>query len=131
MVWKDVFNYFVASNILSERTDWENLSKDVTYRPDPEGEFNGRKWEELEEIERKSPESVENCKALCEYDWGCFQWMHHGQECGISHSIKLGGSRRPEGNERWVSGWMGKRIDDFRNRMGECEGGFDWKTHGP
>ena len=135
MVWKDVFNYFVKTNLQPLREDWENLSKDITYKPGADREFRerdfrGRKWDALTDSELASPHSPDKCKALCDEDTTCIQWQHHGSECQINYSIKLGNARAPEGNDRWISGWNFERINDFRQRRQECHDAIDGSSGG-
>jgi hypothetical protein len=130
MLWKDVFDYFVKDNLRAVREEWENYSGDAMFTPNPELDFHGRKWDELTDIERSSPESPERCKALCQSDENCLQWQHHGAECQINFSIKLGKARTGEGAEKWVSGWNLARIQKFRTDMKNCPE-VDWATHPP
>ena len=103
----------------------------MTYTPDPDRDFHGLKWKDLSELERASAESPDNCKKLCESEDSCMQWEHHDKECKMARSIKLGGTRKPEGNARWVSGWRFDRIAAFRQKMGNCSEGAVWKWTEP
>lgn len=130
----DLFNHFVKPSLKSIRTDWSNLSDDIVYTPPPDNDkdklYNGRKWSEYTDVERASPESPENCQKACEAGDACLQWQHHGNECNLHMSIRLGSSKQ-EGGTKWVSGWQMDRIEKFQVVMKECKGSIEWKVSGP
>ena len=130
----DVYNHFVHNSLIPHRDDWSNLSNDnnragKTFTPDPSLDFNGRKWNELSEVERGSPESPDNCKKLCMTDKECFQWEHHSNRCRIGYHITMGSHKEPEKNKKFTSGWMFERIGAFRQNMKNCTDGSDWTFH--
>jgi hypothetical protein len=116
----------------AQRDDWSNLSDDVRFSPpgdnEPDRDYYGRKWSELNEEERSSPESAENCRKACEASNECFQWQHHDRECALHRTIRLGTSKR-EGDRRYTSGWRLDKIKDFEKEMNDCKGGLDWTYH--
>ncbi|MCJ1320087.1 hypothetical protein MMC15_005424 [Xylographa vitiligo] len=133
ILFMEIFNHFVKPSLLSTRTDWTNLSDDITYTPpspeDPERSYNGRTWAELGLVERASPETADNCKKACDADNDCFQWQHHDQECALHHSIRMGESKRAT-QSSWISGWKMDKIEKFQAEMGECKSGVDWAGWG-
>ena len=126
MLWKDVFYHFVKDAFVGSRHDWSNLSNGQRYKPDPELDFNGRKWHELPKIERASAESPANCQKLCDSQDDCYQWEHHDEECKLGHAFTLGGTRAPENGKPFVSGWKLAKIGAFQQKMKNCTGGADW-----
>lgn len=122
------------SFLIPHRDDWSNLSNDnnrpgKTFTPNPSLEFGGRKWDELSDVEKASPESADNCKKLCMTDKQCFQWEHHDQTCRLGYAITMGSSRQAENNKRYTSGWMFDKIGAFRQDMKNCTEGPDWTYH--
>jgi hypothetical protein len=65
--------------------------------------------------------SFEMCQAACDADKLCFQFVHFGTECAISHHIRLGRKREPEDTRgvHYVSGWDMERIQDW-TRKTQC-----------
>ena len=127
MLWKDVFYHFVKDAFAAQRHDWSNLSNGQRYTPDDQLDFGGRKWHELDDIERASAESAVNCAKLCDAKSDCYQWEHHDQECKLGRSITLGGPKAALNNKPFVSGWKLDRIGAFQQQMKNCTGGPDWK----
>ena len=126
----DIFNYFVSSALRPTRVDWSNLSTDMRYTPPPadylDGKsYNGRTWSELNDIERNSPSSPDACHEACDDNEDCMQWMHKDNECALSRSIKLGGSKQPEQGKVSVSGWHLGRVEAFKAKAGDCKK-VDW-----
>ena len=101
----------------------------MRYRPDANLDFGGRKWHELLDVERSSPESPENCKKLCEARSECFQWEHHDVECKLGASFTFGATKEPENNKPFVSGWRFDRMGSFQVEMDNCSAGADWTYH--
>ncbi len=131
----EIFEHFVQPILSPHRDDWNNLSNDIHYTPpqdnEPDKTYNGRKWSELDAIERSSPESPSLCKLACDANDECFQWMHHDRECILHRSISLGGSQKQAGSTTsWTSGWKVDKIEAFRKEMANCTGGIDWTVRG-
>ena len=131
MIFRDLYLRFVDAALEPQRTDWTNLAQDKTYVADPTADFNGRKWDDLNEVERSANVSPEACQKVCEEDKECIIWVHHDRECKTDKGVKLGGSKRPEGGKAWVSGWNLERWDKLKSELGDCADGPDWKFRGP
>ena len=113
------------------REDWSNLSWDREYKPPPEDQpdkilINGQKWSELSDTERVSIENPENCRTLCDATAECYQWQHSDMQCSLGWSVKLGGRKAQEGNQRWTSGWRFSKIGDLEAKYTNCSSGPDW-----
>ncbi|PBP25962.1 hypothetical protein BUE80_DR003096 [Diplocarpon rosae] len=100
LLWRDLFDY-VAAEFSPRRDDWENTQ-------DPHNTW--------------TKESFEDCKAACEADPDCFQFVFHGKTCKISHSIRLGRPHKTDqpSDERYFSGWNMTRIRDWTSKT-QCE----------
>lgn len=98
LLFQDLFHY-VAPNITSVKMDWDNIQEDLKIYP----------------AKKASHTSFEHCKAACEADKLCLQFVYDGTECALSHHIRLGGQRQPRNNEmhRYTSGWNIERIWDW------------------
>jgi hypothetical protein len=97
-LFKDLFQY-VAPQIISTRGDWDNIQESMKIFP---------KY-------AASHISFETCKAACELDSSCFQFVYNGTTCALSDHIRVGSKRSVEGNpaQTYVSGWMIERIRDW------------------
>ncbi|MCJ1310355.1 hypothetical protein MMC25_004019 [Agyrium rufum] len=133
LIFMDIFNHFVLPHLRSTRKNWSNLAGDFVLRApedpskedDENNKFGGRKWSELSETMRSSPESPEKCAAACEEDRECMEWQHHDRECSLGRSVKFGGVKTQTDGKEWVSGWMMDRIGAMREKLGTCEK-VDW-----
>ena len=129
LLFVDIFNHFVKPTLQPLRSDWNNLSNDITYSlppsDKPDKTYAGQKWTDLSDIQRSSLDSPENCMKACDADKDCFQWMHTDGECRIGRSIKMGGSKGVEQGRKFVSGWKFEKIERFEREMGNCSK-VDW-----
>lgn len=98
-LFKDLFQY-VAPQIISSRKDWDGIHDSMKIFP----------------RYTASHTSFENCKAACERDNSCFQFVYDGTTCALSNHIRLGGKRPPEENRAYRSGWMIERIRDWTTK---------------
>ncbi|KAF4609607.1 hypothetical protein G7Y89_g15848 [Cudoniella acicularis] len=103
LLFKDLFAY-ISPLLTATREDWENIE------------------EAPPENTKTSYKSFEYCKAACEADKRCFQFVFHGTTCALSHTIRLGRERLPEneGDDRYFSGWNMERIREWTSKT-ECE----------
>ncbi|KAH5139847.1 hypothetical protein HBH70_091850 [Parastagonospora nodorum] len=115
--FRDIYNYFVAPKLLDAREDWDNLSDDIHYSKTTTAKHDSY----LSDIEKTAHQSFENCKITCEANTKCFQFRFHDGTCSISTAFKLGRARKgyPE-SDRWMSGWMKPRIQEWIKDIGEC-----------
>lgn len=97
-LFRDLFQY-VVPHIVSNREDWDNMHESMKIFPK----------------HKASHTSFENCKAACEMDSSCFQFVYDGTTCALSDHIRLGNKRLPEENraQTYRSGWMVGRIRDW------------------
>lgn len=94
-MFKDLFQY-VSPHITAIREGWDGIQEDM----------------KIATSGKTSHISFQNCKAACEADKWCFQFVHDGTVCSLSHRIRLGTKRSPGSNsvQRYTSGWMVERI---------------------
>jgi hypothetical protein len=136
-LYRDVFSHFVEPIVREkQKEEWNNLSEDWKFvaphlSPSSEGKGQGNEnttpFEELEEYERASTRSAEECKEAClrkrhseDGREECKQWKFSPGRCYLGKEIKLGTSA--EGDvEGWVSGW-----EMPEGGMGNCEDGVRW-----
>ena len=135
-LYKDLFEQYVRPHLSDLKEDWDNLSHDRVFtQPSEDHPKENNDWDWLEdekkqemwdgwsEEQKKSVESVENCRLLCEEDRGCRQWLWRPGSCTHSWSVRLGHSTAP-GNQT-VSGWFLDRLMGFKE-TGE-PGEMKWK----
>ncbi|KAJ5040392.1 uncharacterized protein L3040_006048 [Drepanopeziza brunnea f. sp. 'multigermtubi'] len=104
LLFRDLFEYiaadFSSSSPSSRRRDnWHNMidTPDRTHHHHAGSSFSA-------------------CRAACDADRRCFQFLSHGTRCDISYSIRLGQARPPADHnasgdeERYISGWNTDRI---------------------
>lgn len=137
-LYRDAFEYFVASHIAENMTEWNNFSGDKIFTKPEEGhvkenhDWDGKNdeekqelWDSLSETEKGSVESIERCREACEEDKDCIQWAWHPGTCKLHHSIRMGVAVEPK--EKTISGWMLERVDEFKKAKGEC-GDVQWQV---
>ncbi|OAL23513.1 hypothetical protein AYO22_06563 [Fonsecaea multimorphosa] len=130
-LYKDVFEDFVRPHISEEKKDWNNLSGDRTFtqpkedhvKEDNDWDWKNddekqNMWDELGEFEKKSVESIQDCRAVCEKDKQCMQFAWHPGTCKLSHSIKMG--RPVDSKDEYTSGWMIDRVEKFSAARSKC-----------
>ena len=98
----DLFREFVRNKLPAEFDDWDNLSKDA----------------------KKPASSFQACTKLCEADEGCFQYSYDGEKCGLGHSIHLGQLKKKKDKQKWKSGWLLPRINDWVEKQPGCNPEF-------
>lgn len=100
-LFKDLFGY-VAPQIPAVLEDWDNTDESMKIRPKT----------------KASHISVGHCRIACEADKACFQFVYDGATCALSHHIRLGRERAPEGEgeRRYISGWSQARIQDWTTK---------------
>lgn len=160
-LYRDLFDTFVQPQVAERKEDWDNGSHDRTFRPPPDAgaeqhevpsEGNSWDWKTQAEMEdlwaswsdeqRKAAHSEEDCRAECERDQGCIQWMwkRHGS-CSHNWSVKLGSEvkrivKMENGEEedttelQVVSGWMMERIERFKEKMASTGCRPSWNPEG-
>lgn len=142
-LYRDIFDRFVAQHVSVNRTKWNNLSKDYKFT-DPrllsttDGDYTenrGKRFEELEDFERKSTESEGLCAEACVEMGGkeCVQWMWIPGRCYLGRDVRLGSSDERneievhvgEGLERehWNCGWVQSRVEELRR---DCPENVKW-----
>lgn len=100
LLFEDLFDY-IAPQIVTSMKDWDNTE---------EG------WKiYIQDKNKPSPVTFEQCEAACEADTLCFQFVLHGDTCALSHTIRLGRKRLADedGGEKYISGWNLRRIQDW------------------
>ncbi|SMQ51761.1 unnamed protein product [Zymoseptoria tritici ST99CH_3D7] len=124
MLYKDIFEHFVAPHIGETRKGWRNLSKDrkIVRPPQVTEEGDGAPWNELQDEEKASVESEQACEGWCRSKGKgeCKQWMWMPGRCYLGKDVRLGRvddeGERDQGEERWTSGWV-----ENGEELGECE----------
>jgi hypothetical protein len=122
LIWRDVFYKFTNQSLTAQRDDWQNLSDDLQLKIDSKEDalYDGKKWADLSEVMRSSIETSDKCKAACEAEPRCMQWVHSDLKCHLHWSIRQGASKSPEESNRWTSGWHLGRIEKFKAAAGDC-----------
>lgn len=130
LLFREIYNEFVASKLVRMRKDWDNACNDRFYldRHDPT-----KKWEqstldrmkperEYSELEKVAHKSAEDCERACESLGGneFFMWKYTPGVCSMAKFFNLGLPVKPQ--EHTVSGWQIKKIDAWIQEQGECEG---------
>lgn len=104
LTFEELFTY-IERDLRDQVDDWSNVSDDITHtRP------------------HSSAKSADKCHSACKKDRACMQWEHSGDACRLSHVIRLGHAQGPDGDRKWVSGWMLDRIKAFRASRSPCHG---------
>jgi hypothetical protein len=98
--------YTMAEPIIQEKLDdWTNMSEDKTYK------------------EGSTPaKSFDKCHRACLQDGSCMQFEYTGLECRLQHSIRLGHRKAPDGERKYMSGWITSRIASFKKAYSPCQG---------
>jgi hypothetical protein len=98
--------------IQDKAVDWSNLSHDVVHK------------------KGSTPaKSFDKCYRACLQDGRCMQFEHNGQQCRLQHSIRLGHPQEPDGENKWISGWMTARIAAFKKANSPCQGAHFVHSH--
>jgi hypothetical protein len=88
--------------------DWDNLASD----PGEFGSTGGVEWK---------AQSFEDCAKACEADMKCLQYVHHGDNCHIGMSVRLGHKKEADEEGIWQSGWNRTRLDDWMANRLPCD----------
>ena len=140
LLFKELFSGHVFPKFSSQRTDWDNLSDEVTYYQAPQEEELEQEEKETgnEEAEPRfwpvTPNAnaydhgaVDACARACDKTPSCFQYLWDGGSCKLSPQFTLGGMKQVEDKRRCVSGWDLKRVRKFQTEN-ECGSGL-WEYH--
>ncbi|KAH7406250.1 hypothetical protein DE146DRAFT_651154 [Phaeosphaeria sp. MPI-PUGE-AT-0046c] len=105
--------YTIAEPHIQEKVDdWSNLSADKEYG------------------QGSTPaKSFDKCHRACLQDGRCMQFEYTGLECRIQHSIRLGHHQPPDGERKWMSGWITSRVDAFKKAHSPCQGAHFVHSH--
>jgi hypothetical protein len=109
----------------AERSDWENLSEDITYQPPnpqdhPKNKRGFLDWGTKEDPYLDAWESVEKCIKACKEKPECFQYTYSPLKCQLGSSFRLGGKKAPEEGRTWISGWDLDKIEAFKREHSPC-----------
>ncbi|KAF1982517.1 glycosyltransferase family 31 protein [Aulographum hederae CBS 113979] len=116
LLFEDLFAT-ISPRLASKTEDWDNKSEDkLLYPPN---DVNYRSPSTL--LEGAAHASLEDCRAACEDNKQCLQYMFHHNICSLNYKVRLGERRTPEGEgERrggsWTSGWLMERIEEYKMR---------------
>lgn len=119
---RDVFEHFVEHHLSVNRTAWDNLSHDIRLVATHLATDDDTPL--LEEYEQAATESQDACAEACirEGPDECIQWMYSPGRCYLGRDIRFGKSdERERVDERWVSGWIPERIEEFKQKFAGCE----------
>ena len=65
--------------------------------------------------------SFEQCASECEQNASCFQASFDGTDCTLgTRHFRLGEKRVREGNKKWQSMWIKKRMADWAQKNSNC-----------
>lgn len=132
---KDIYHHFFASRLVDERDDWDNLSEDTYYLNESDGRYEDwqkqrAKKDHLNDAEKEAYKSFDHCRKACESVNDCFQFRFQDGICGTARAFMLGHPRKRDGDEerkRWKSGWLVKKIHNWIEEQGECQG-VNWPS---
>ncbi|KAK6074375.1 hypothetical protein SCUP234_04360 [Seiridium cupressi] len=120
-----------------DEDEWELKQKVVPRDPEPEDSENAATANDTEKAEDTGPsdeamrEQWKTAMNERKKSRTCFQYRWHDEVCCTARSFKLGAPKaKPDEDrreERWVSGWDLKGINDWIDAMGECTE-VAWKT---
>ena len=98
ILFADIYDHFVAPQLIEEREGWDNFSDD-------------EKW--IKQEARNNGTWTE-CKSVCEADENCLQFMFKKDSCKILNGVKSGW-KLAEDNLK--SGWMLDRIKRLSEKV--------------
>ncbi|KAI9779540.1 MAG: hypothetical protein M1839_007348 [Geoglossum umbratile] len=98
ILYADVYDHFVAPQLVEERETWDNLSEDERWEKEQARE-NGT-WEE--------------CKGVCEADENCLQFSFRKGSCKTLNGVKSGWKLS---DSNMKSGWMLGRIKRLSEKV--------------
>ncbi|KAI1632749.1 hypothetical protein F4809DRAFT_68171 [Biscogniauxia mediterranea] len=132
LLFRDVYEGFLAAKIQPQRQDWDNLSNDVQYLDVKAGysesEISSAKKDNLSPVEKDAHKSFKHCQKMCDEVNDCLQFSYHDGICAYNRGISLGNPTRKadKGSERWMSGWAVDKIDAWIQQQGQCEEEIIW-----
>lgn len=100
---QEVFKSHILPNLATERSNWTNISPDLLSYTNRHGL------------------NTTDCRALCDQQPDCVQYALGPIGCSLSSSLKLG--HTTPGVE---SGWMFDRIEEWSQKLSNCEGRDGW-----
>jgi hypothetical protein len=128
LVFKNIYEEFLAPKLKEKREDWDNLSEDLYYL-DPSAkkyenwQLDRAKKESKSVVEQAAHKSFEDCRKMCDEVEDCFQFRFQDGICAYSRAFMLGKPKKPESDEkrRWISGWATSKIRAWIKEQGECK----------
>ncbi|KAI5928180.1 hypothetical protein F4810DRAFT_647354 [Camillea tinctor] len=127
LLFRDIYEEFLAPKIQLKRQDWDNLSNDVRYfdfeADHTESQISRAKQNDFSPYERDAHKSFEHCRKMCSEVEDCFQFSYHNETCTYHKGFLLGKPRKKadKESERWVSGWAVDKIRAWIQEQGQCE----------
>jgi len=120
-LYRDIFANFIERHISVTRHAWNNLSQDKKIVAPSLATKGDLPFDKLKEFEQRAVESSSACEAACKRQpqGKCVQWMFTPGRCYLGKVIRLGRTDERE-SERWVSGWISERVENYKKRMGDC-----------
>ena len=94
--------------MVSHRENWDNLAADP-------GEF-----QKTGGVLVEAP-TFADCVKACEADSNCFQYSHHGNQCYIGMSVRLGYEMKADAKGMWQSGWNTARLGEWVSKQPKCD----------
>ena len=129
---RDVFEYFVERHTTVNRTGWDNMSNDIRLVSAELANRDDKQFSEMQQWERDATASQDACAAACliKGEGECIQWMFSSEgRCHLGRDVRFGKSdERDRVEARWVSGWIGERVERFKKGFEGCE--VNWKGVG-
>ena len=112
LLLKELYAGMVAQEVHAERDDWYNLSDDRMYRAPGVNGDRQKSEDEMSPVEKEAYKSFDHCRAACEEQDRCWQFVYSGQECGFSYSYRLGEKRlRNSDGKAYKAGWALAKIE--------------------
>lgn len=117
----DLFEHFISRHVSVTRQNWNNISKDKKIVLPSLAGPKDVDFTTLEPFEQKAVESQEACEAVCRQlpAEQCIQWMFAPGRCYLGKVVRFGKSDERE-SEHWVSGWLGERVEEYRESFEGC-----------
>ncbi|KAI0025309.1 hypothetical protein F4780DRAFT_426800 [Xylariomycetidae sp. FL0641] len=126
IVFKDIYEHFVAEHLLERREDWDNISDEVFFL-DPEADHEywmveRAKRTGLNAVEAKAHKSFDQCQTMCVKTKECFQFSYRQSVCSYRKGFLLGSPSdwQTDEDKRMTSGWDIKKIHKWIQEQGHC-----------
>jgi len=139
ILMRDIYEHFLAPNLLRIRADWDNLADNRFYldltRPGGRSYWDDwmvkrmKKDEELNEMEKNAHLSFEACENACRSvsEHECFTFRYQNGMCAFGNAFKIGKPvKRDDTKGSMMSGWLTERISEWIQKQGECK--VKWPT---